>query len=67
MVEVEEDDPLDSYMQGIEKNAARQEPVADLAMKQDKPNANEQEFELVEREEVADEDGDMFEQPENEE
>ena len=66
VVEVEEEDPLEAYMQGIEKNAARQEPVADLAMKQ--PNTNEPEFEpLTDLPEVIDEDESMSEQPEKEE
>ena len=28
-----EEDPLEAYMQGIEKNAAKQESVADLAIR----------------------------------
>lgn len=42
-----EDDPLDAYMQDIEKNAAKQESVADLAKNQsNQTKTNEQEFEL---------------------
>ncbi len=36
-----EEDPLEAYMSGIEKNAAKQESVADLALKQNQSKTAE--------------------------